>query len=80
MNKDAGVITFKRTGYVEVEVKGRELNRSESIRVIRAFKYGFFRIGKSVTVDPSDKFERFIYSDIIETVSKKLVGEQNAIH
>ncbi|MUK89118.1 hypothetical protein GMD78_12110 [Ornithinibacillus sp. L9] len=59
-------LTFKRVGYVKVQVRNKILNRSDSIKVIRAFKYGLFRIGQQITINPKDKWDFHLYKNIIK--------------
>lgn len=59
-------IVFKRIGYVKVQVGNKILNRSDSIRVIRAFRYHFFKIGQQITINPADKYHQHIFKNILK--------------
>ncbi|MDY7044065.1 MULTISPECIES: hypothetical protein [unclassified Virgibacillus] len=59
-------LTFKRIGYVKVRVGNKILDRSDSIKVIRAFKYQLFKIGQEITINPNDKWHHYLYKNIVK--------------
>lgn len=59
-------MTFKRIAYTKVQVGNKILDRRNSIKVIRAFKYRSFQIGREVTINPADKFEAYRFKDLFE--------------
>lgn len=59
-------LTFRRIGYVKVQIGNKILNRTDSKKVIRTLRYHNFKIGQEVTINPSDKYHQLIYQNILD--------------